>query len=192
MLIKSTVTIKLEGLEHFQTAVTQQLNGYNGPIRRVLKLWAVRYRSFAQQRFALYAKGGGDWQQLAASTLKKRRVGKQSNVQKLRNIYSKSSINIQGVKPAILWDTGVLFAVLTPVFVGSPGAIEDDIPNGVRVGYGGPQKYTKRGSATIADIASFHQNGNLPRLPQRKIIVDPPSTLITTMTNDMQEAMQKL
>lgn len=178
-MYEATVAINLAGLEQFATTVDAQLNGTPGPIANCVKLWAVRYRSFAQIRFDLYSRGGGTWQQLASSTMKQRREGR-----------GKKSV----IKYAILRDTNTLFTALTPTFVNSPGAIEEQIPFGILCGYGGLQRYAvgvanKTGRATIADIANFHQSGYLPRLPQRKIIVDPPPELIRVMADDMERAM---
>lgn len=177
-MYSADIHINLKGLDRFKKSVNDQLNGKAGPIANCIKLWAVRYRSFAQLRFDLYSRGGGDWAHLAVSTMKKRRKGTR-----------KQSI----VKFAILRDTGTLFTALTPLFIGSPGAIETKIPFGVRVGYGGPQRYTQesgKGSrATIADIASFHQAGVVPRLPKREIIVPPTRELMNTMADDMTKAL---
>jgi hypothetical protein len=131
MFISSSVNVNLKGLEQFGKAVVSQLNGAPGPVHDALKLWAVRYRSFAQIRFDLYSRGGGDWQKLALSTLKKRRKGTKSNVLKLREILAGkqskqkqtgTSPTIRTAAPTILRDTGLLFAALAPVFAGAPGA----------------------------------------------------------------------
>lgn len=203
MYISAVVNIKLEGLEHFKQAIAQQLSGTAGPVHDAVRLWAVRYRSFAQLRFDLYSKGGGDWQKLAVSTIKKRRQGTKSNLVKLRQIQALTSnpqkkdaqSNSNGGNVSILRDTGLLFAALTPVFAGAPGAIEENIQFGIRVGYGGPQRHAigdKNSTVTIADIASFHQNGFMPRLPKRQIIVPPTQMLLSSMADDMTKALVKL
>lgn len=178
-MFTTSVEINLKGLEQFEAAIDAQLNGSAGPMANCLGLWAVRYRSFAQLRFDTYSRGGGDWQVLAVSTMKKRRQGKG-----------------RILKFAILRDTNTLFTALNPTFINSPGAIEDRIPYGVLVGYGGLQRYSdssgKVSRATIADIANFHQSGFLPRLPKREIIVDPPAELIQVMANDAEKAMQSV
>jgi hypothetical protein len=64
---------------------------------------------------------------------------------------------------------------------GAPGNAFETHGAGVRVGYGGgaahsPYPGQKRGRASIADIAAFHQSGT-SRLPARTILVLPdPST----------------
>lgn len=145
----------------------------SGPIRDVLKKWAARYRSFAQLRFDRFSKGGGNWKPLAPSTLRRRRKGKRKNVR----------------KATILRDTGTLFAALDPTFTSRPGQLEKNIPFGITVGYGGPHRHPK-GRVTIADIASFHQEGG-PRLPKRELIVKPDGKTLAAMANDMVMAFRK-
>jgi hypothetical protein len=94
-----------------------------------------------------------------------------------------------------LRDTGLLFAALSPIFAGAPGALQEFIKFGIRVGYGGPQKHSlgqTTSMATIADIASFHQNGFGTKLPQREIIVNPPPDVIQDMADDMTKALNKV
>jgi len=170
------VRVKLDGLQKYQRILRDDLAGTgNGPIRAAFKQWAARYRAFLQERFASYSRGGGDWPDLAESTKRQRRKGK-----------GKSGV----VVFAILRNFGYLFAALTPNFTGRPGALQQNIPYGIRVGFGGPGKHPK-GNATIADIASFHQQGG-KFLPVRQIIVDPPEQVIFAMRGDMQNALIKL
>ncbi len=157
-----------KGVEELRTTTA------SGPVRDALKKWAARYRSFAQLRFDRFSKGGGNWKPLAPSTLRRRRKGKRKNVR----------------KATILRDTGTLFAALDPTFTSRPGQLETNIPFGVTVGYGGPGRHPK-GRATIADIASFHQEGG-PHLPKRELIVGPDSKTLTAMADDMITAFRKL
>lgn len=90
---------------------------------------------------------------------------------------------------SILRDTGILFAALDPTFTSRPGQLEKGIPFGVTVGYGGPGRHPK-GRATIADIASFHQEGG-PHLPKRELIVVPDGKTLDAMANDMVVAFRK-
>jgi len=201
MYISSTVSVQLKGLKQFRKAVNEQLRGAAGPVHDALKLWGVRFRSFIQERFDLFSKGGGDWDDLAPSTIKQRRKGRKSSVFKLREIYradprkKDDQAYSGGGKPRILRNLGLLFGALAPIFAGAPGALQQFIDFGIRVGYGGPQRhglgYTKS-IATIADIASFHQEGNPPKLPQRKIIVKPPQRVINMMANDMRKGLAKI
>jgi phage tail sheath protein FI len=91
---------------------------------------------------------------------------------------------------SILRDTGTLFMALTPRFVAAPGQLQEDVPYGIEVGFGGPARYPK-GAATIADVATFHQFGN-PRLPARQILVDVPPEVAEQMTADMEAAIHQV
>jgi hypothetical protein len=91
---------------------------------------------------------------------------------------------------SILRDTGVLLAALSPTFDGKPGQLEDHIPFGVRVGYGGPGAHGK-GRATVADIASFHQMGS-GHLPKRTVIVPPAAPTLQLMRSDMDTAVARM
>lgn len=167
-----TVTLKLEPLKKFQKELERDLKqNTNGPIRKAIKQWAARFRSFVQERFDKYSKGGGDWAPLAESTKRGRRGG-------------------AGAKHSILRDTGTLFAALAPEFRGGPGQLQEDIPFGVRVGFGGPGLHPN-GNATVADIAGFHQTGG-PHLPQRKIIVEPDKKTTDKMAEDLERALKQL
>lgn len=232
ILASTSVKINLRRLSQFKAQATADLNNQaNGPIRKALKQWAVRYRSFAQERFDAYSKGGGDWAPLSPATIARRRKANTSKKKaavpkkekKLGSISSffqfvlgkkpkkKTSSGSDDKKPkkkkkpskskklkklkkerkiAILRDLGMLFMVLAPNFTSQPGSVEVHKPFGVTVGYGGPHKHGD-GSITIADIASFHQSGG-DRLPQRKIIVQPASSVTAAMTEDMKRAMLKM
>jgi len=141
----------------------------NGPLRKAIKQWAVRYRAFAQRRFYSYARGGGDWPPLAPSTVLSKR----------------------GRKPVVLIDLGFLVGALVPVFAGAPGALEKSIRNGIRVGYGGNAGHPG-GGPSVADIAAFHQDPKGGFLPQRKIIVPPPPNVVTAMRNDAKRALLQI
>jgi len=177
-----SVDVDLSGLHQFWARVDAELNNQRtGPVEKAIKQWGVRYRSFVQERFDKFSKGGGDWPQLAASTLARRRKGKRP----------KGKGTVEAVKASILRDMGILFAVLAPVFSGKPGALQEHIPFGIRVGFGGPHKHGSGGNATIADIASFHNDG-AGHLPKREIIVAPLANVVTAMANDMEKALKQL
>lgn len=176
MSITTTIKVDLSGLKEFKKLLDQDLRAGGqktggSPISNAFKQWAVRYRSFLQERFAMYSRGGGNWPPLKPSTVRRRK--------------KKST--------TILRDTGTLFNALTPEFTGKPGALEERIPYGIRVGYGGPGRYTKKygGTATIADIASFHQVG-AGYLPKREIIVPPSDHVLGLMAEDMNRAIAKM
>lgn len=176
-----SVRLNLEPLKRFLSVMARDLRlGGSGPVRDAMKQWAFRYRSFVRERFDAYSKGAGNWAALSPATIKGRRRGKKGRVVR----------GVTLVGAAILRDKGILFAALQPTFTGKPGALQRDIPFGVRVGFGGPARYPG-GQATIADIAGYHQVGG-GRLPRREIIVDPPHGIMNAMAADMERAMEKI
>lgn len=188
-MISCKVTVNLDGLKRFAAVIAEDLRSKgNGPVRDAIRQWAARYRAWAQERFDKYSKGGGDWSPLADSTVKGRRKGPRWNTK--GQFVKKGSAEAAAMKVAILRDTGTLFSALAPVFGGKPGQLQEDLPFGVRVGIGGPGGY-KGGTATIADIAQFHQVGS-GHLPVRKIIVEPDQDVVARMVDDMQRAVDKL
>lgn len=162
------VVVNLVPLKEFRGVVQSDLAGAtNGPVRRAFKQWGYRYRTWAQQRFDAYSKGGGDWPPLKT----KRKRGELAAA-------------------SILRDTNTLFTALDPTFSNKPGQLEEKIPFGIRVGFGGPHRHPS-GTATIADIAMFHDQG-MGNNPQRQIIVDPPVQVVLQMARDMERGLATL
>lgn len=164
-----TVTLKLDGLRKFARGLS---NGKSQAIVKTLKQWKVRYLSFAQRRFDIFSKGGGDWPPLAPSTIA-RRKGK-------------------GIGVAILRDTGTLFRALTPL-ANMPGSFEEIKPEvfTITVGYGGsdPHPSSKKGTS-IANIAMFHNFG-MGHNPTRLIIAQPDENTKTLMTQDAERNLNE-
>lgn len=180
----AVVKIDLKGLEQYQALLNADLrHSGNGPVRDAMHQWAARYRAFLQERFDKASKGGGDWKPLAESTQRRRRKARKGHA-------SRKSGGSAARVFAILRDTGTLFAALTPAFASKPGQLQEDIPFGVRVGYGGPAGHPGS-AATIADIAHFHQIG-AGHLPVREIIIPPDDQVKAAMAADMQAALIKL
>jgi hypothetical protein len=180
--METLVKVNLEPLkkwaEKIETACRNGggAGGVSGAIGAAFRQWGARFRSFVQLRFDKFSKGGGDWKPLADSTKRARR-GARKGAKGARSF-------------ALLRDTGTLFMALTPEFKSEPGQLEEGIPFGVRVGFGGPARHPN-GTATIADIANFHQHGG-PHLPMRKIIVPLDQHTVDLMSGDMQRAIDKL
>lgn len=103
----------------------------------------------------------------------------------------KKNTNLKDRKFSILRDTNTLFTALSPEFSGLPGQEETPISNGIQVGYGGNAKHPSAKTATVADIASYHQTG-AGHLPVRRIIVEPTASVIESMTKVMQSAVSKI
>lgn len=182
-----------------------------GHLERCFRRWAMRYRSFAQRRFARLSRGGGEWAPLKPATIRRRRTGRGeyhlgrtrgAALQKLKRMARGAegddgkTIRIQKRiaavlgNVAILRDTGALFAALQPTLDTSTAAIEEIVQRGIRVGYGGPHRHPK-GKATIADIAAFHDTG-AGRLPKRQIIVDPDAATQRGMATDLENAIDAI
>ena len=176
----SVVKINLDGLKRFRSQIEQNLRGTtNGPIRAALRQWGARFRGFIHERYSDFSRGGGGWRALDKKTIAHRRKGKGGGG--------------AAIVAAILVDTGTLKNSMDPKMAKPAGSIQQDVPFGVLVGYGGPARHPK-GNATIADIAHFHQSGagNLPDSPARTIIVPPSGHVQSLMAGDMERGLVKL
>jgi hypothetical protein len=162
------MTVELKGRK--LTAIAKTLSPQSPAMAVALKQIAAIYRSFVQLRFDKFSRGQGNWKKLAPATIAARRGPK-------------------GVV-SILRDKGLLFAALQPTFTGTPGALEQRTTTGIRVGYGGPHRHGTGGGVSIADIASFHNEGS-GHLPQRKIIVEPDETTLKLMQKRVDITLQR-
>lgn len=162
-------------------------------MRRAIRKWAARYRSFSAQRFEKAAKGDGTWKPLSPLTVKLRRKGSKRS-RDFRGRFAK-----KGAPLAILMDTATLFAALNERFTRKPGQLQQDIPFGVRVGYGGGGSHPK-GAMTVARLAEIHHFGadirvfgkHKAKIPARPIIVDPDLRTQELMRLDMQKALDQI
>lgn len=172
------VKVDLKGLIRYRQTVEADLRGSgSGPVRGALRQWGARARAYWQERFDKNSRGGGDWPPLSVRTMARRRKARKGARGKPRQF-------------SILRDTGTMFAALVPDFQRKPGQLQQDIAFGVKVGYGGPHRHPK-GKATIADIASFHQEGK-GNLPAREIILALPGSVTQQMAGDMGRALERL
>lgn len=185
-------TVDIRPLAKLSASVRRQCGAKGGgPLRRSLKQCAAVYRAFLQTRYVKESRGGGDWPDLAPSTIAKRRKARLKKIAGLsgaaKAAHDKKRKRQDAGDPnvAILRDTGVLFAALDSGR--APGAVEEDIPGGIRVGYGGGGRHPG-GQATIADIAGFHQAGGR-RLPRRMIIVPPDRSTLSHFGRIIARAM---
>lgn len=223
MSIKASITvkIKLRRLERFKSQVAADLqNSTQGPVRKALKQWAVRYRSFLQERFDAYSKGGGDWPPLSPATIARRRSGSASKTKKktkpppkqgaissfFQYVLGKKTTESKkpekkkkkvSKKPAKKKEK--LVAILRDLgilyAVLSPTFSGKPGSLEVHEPFGvtigyGGPHKHGDGKVTIADIASFHQTGD--GVPQRKIIVPPVTSVLTLMADDMRRALRKM
>ena len=170
-------------------------------VAKMYKQWAVRYRRGTRRRFLNASRGDGTWAPLAESTIRRRRHGGGAvNANgKIRRISGGGKRGVKAMRKAlasgggqvaILRDLNKLYDATEPVFGNAPGAWEQLVRHGIQVGFGGPARHPS-GTATIADIAAFHQFGG-PKLPKREILVSPNAQTMQGMEGDAVRAMSAL
>jgi hypothetical protein len=186
------VRVNIAPLLKFQRAAFDALKAgrFTGAMRRAFTVCGVIFRSWAKERFTEYSRGGGDWAPLAESTKRGRRKGTGRKIEVTKG-GTTSTKTIGGETYATLIDTGTLIGGLDPVLNPQRGAMEDEIPGGIRVGFGGAARHPKGESASIADIAHFHQAGAPPSLPARKIIDEPPATVQQQFADAIEDGLGK-
>lgn len=183
------VVLDLKPLRKFERQIIEGLKGgATTPVRKAFKQIAQMYREWAKERFTRFARGAGDWAPLKPSTIRRRRKGKAKKLRVTKGATTRTKTVAQG-KVSILWDTGTLIGGLDPTFTPAKGALEQDIPGGIRVGFGGQARHPKGKGASIADIANFHQAGAPPNLPAREIIVLPPMSEQQRYGQRMEDAL---
>ena len=182
------VEVNLVPLAEYERAIRQAAGtSAAGHMRTALRQWGLRYRSEMQERFDRFSKGGGDWPPLAASTIRRRRKGKGRTVKIGSTIRTVARGTV-----SILRDTGTLFMALQPQFSGRPGQLQEDIPYGERVGFGGPAQHPK-GALTVGALAAIHHaGGKRGRPPQRTLLVDPSLRTVALMAQDVERALQRI
>ena len=160
------ISINYGGLRAYREQIARDLRqNTNGPIRKVLKKWAARMRTFLQLRYEKASRGSGIWKALKPATMA--RKGSSS----------------------ILIDTGTLRIALNPTFSNLPGQLEHHGPNFVMTGYG-PGGHHKA-QMSIQDLAEIHQKGK-GNNPVRKIIVPPDRQVARDMAADMEQGLIEL
>ena len=180
------VRFDLRGFDRMLRILRQDAK--SGPVDAMLRQWAERYRNFTRRRFNRYARGGGDWAPLAPSTLRGRRGPKRRKTRS-RRARTRTTTRGSARRTAILIDTGTLRKALT---LGQPGSLEERLRKGIRVGFGGPARHPE-GKASIADIATFHDEGSPRRkLPKRQILAEPDTRTINGMKKDAVRAVDTL
>lgn len=182
------VKVNLKPLERFSRLIHDGLRLGTGPIADAVRQWAVRYRSFAQERFDRYSKGGGDWPSLKLATIRRRRHGKGGRYKRGAKAHKKA-LATGGGQISMLRDTGTMFRALSPVFGRTPGQLQELIPFGIRVGFGGPAGHPG-GPITVAELAEIHHEGK-GNVPAREIIVDPPQSVTDRMATDARRGIEK-
>ncbi len=180
-----SVRFNMKPLDDFVRGVltADKSSGRSPGISKAFKQWGEVYRSFTQERFSTFSRGGGDWPKLKPATIARRRKG------------TGKTVRAKGRKPktvaagtvSILWDTGTLIGGLDPTLNVRKGGIEKDIPGGITVGFGGPAQHPKA-KIGIAQLAGWHHSG-AGYLPKREIIVKPPARVIERMRQLAENAL---
>lgn len=185
-MVSGTVTIDLGPLRKYRTALEADFRlRANGPVRKGFKQWGARYRSFLRERFDKYSKGGGDWAPLSPKTIARRRKGRARTT-----VRGERDRRFKLGTVSILRDKGIMFAALDPVFRNKPGQLQDDIPFGIRVGFGGAAPHGDD-KITVAYLALIHDQG-LGHVPARVIVVAPDSATQRGMASDMERAHNQM
>lgn len=158
--------IDLKPMEKFDYKLAQsQAGNHPQPLRDCYDRWAVRYYAETKRNFQRNSRGGGQWKPLASSTLKQKKK-----------------------KTSILIRTGTLLGALG---VKAPGSSQQYIEGGIRLGFDGKRRHSRQSSATIQDIANYHQKGG-GNLPQRMILNLPSKNTVEGMRRDYAEALRDL
>ena len=173
MALSFNVNVNLSKLKRFQESLQADLRlSGNGPVREALHEWGAIIARFLTKRFFIFSLGGGNWKPLKPATLKAKKQ--------------------KGLLPWILRATDLLFESFNPVLARKPGKITEEIPFGVRVGFG-PNMRAMRYPGTntsVAEVATYHQKG-MGNLPVRKTIVPPDAPTIKEMRDVMAAAVKK-
>ncbi len=168
------VTVNVDGFKHIQREVRRMgaQASFQGPTGDMFKQWGALVLGFWRRRFVRNSGGGGDWQPLKAATVKRRKQGK-----------NKGRGSAQ-----ILRNNGHLISALD---VDGPGNLHDPVRGGVKVGIGGPARHPDSKTASIADIARFHDQG-AGNNPERQIIVKPDVRTLKLMERVAAKTLEKI
>jgi hypothetical protein len=170
--LRVTVNVNLHRLRRFREALDRDLRlSSNGPVRRALQQWIAILSRFLTRRWMLFSHGGGNWPDILPET-RARKVKR-------------------GLLNLIMRATDSMFQAFALSSEGKPGTLSEEVPFGVRLGFGGGLDYPHPGSGTsMAKIAMFHQTGAHPNRV-RKIIVPPDTTTTQKMREVMQSALKE-
>lgn len=155
-----------------------------GPMQRALRRAAARYLAWIRKRYAAAAKGDGTWKDLSLATkLSRIRARKTMNRQFKKRLKVAGGDGrtrrarvrdvVSGMRFEILRDTGILFNSLSQ---GAPGAMEQFIPNGIRVG-------------TAIKYGKYHQLGD--GVPKRAFLVPPEGKIYEDIGRELQRGMEE-
>lgn len=156
-----------------------------GPMQRALKRAAARYLGWIRKRYLAASKGDGTWPPLSNATKMARIYARKTLFREFKRRLKRAKGDARtqrarrrdvasGMRFEILRDTGTLFNSLSQ---GKPGAVEQFIPNGIRVG-------------TAIKYGKYHQEGG-GRLPKRAFLVPPEGRILDEITKELQRGMDE-
>lgn len=127
---------------------------------KVMDAWEVIYRAFIRDRFERFSRGAGNWRAIKPSTAARKG------------------------STLILRDTDRLFRDLSPLRDNS-GALQIRRRSFRMTAFLGAGRSYPSG-VTTGEVASFHNEGD-DRLPQRRIVVQPDSPTLSSMSRKGKE-----
>lgn len=184
-MIIARTTANFKPVKAFVAAIKADLTeGGRGLVSEALDDWLNLYRRFLRRRYDTYSQGGGDWAELAPSTIAAKARRKRPQRRSATGKFLPSGTYI-------LRDTDATFLALAAVQGGGPGWIERHVHMGVEAGYGGAVEHPAGNGLLIADVAGFAQYGSKNR-PAREIVVPPDSETRTKMLDVMNDKLSLL
>lgn len=144
--------------------------GGQGPMRRALERASAHYMRAMFVRFNLYSMGGGDWEPLAESTIKRKK------------------------HDAILSDTDTLRNALNPMRLRNSGLLTVG-HKGFKIGLPSGLNHPKSGLdvASLADVHHYGKaNSRNKRLPARRILVQPGMFVKYQMNKEIYRGLKEL
>ena len=173
--LQLTVAVNLHGLRKFKGVLesTDLRTSEAAPIREALVKWGDLITNYLTKRWQIFSMGGGNWTALNAK-------------------YKAWKVR-KGFLPFILRMTDQALSLFWIDFSRKPGALNEDIKFGVRIGFGEAMQvpHMTNPQMTVASIMMLHQQG-VGKLPQRKVIVGPDTATRGKMRDVMDRALKKV
>jgi len=163
----ASVVLNLRNLDRFKRELR---GGRSREVRGALDEWGRLYADFTKRRFVKFSRGGGNWRQLAQSTIEAKRRRGAANPTR------------------ILVDTGLLLGELEPRVGGFSGVRSTKRGMQLRLDMSAMSSSYARGNTT-GDVAGYHNTGG-GRLPRRQIFIQPTKELRRKMAQAMQRAIR--
>ncbi len=193
------VTIDMRPLAHLKKILDRPRPPTGSPLDQMYRQWGSYYLAAIRKRFTKASRTPGHpWKDLAESTKKGRRksAAEQRRTKRVKTRTGRLRRKTRRRTPtaqrtfAILKNIGILFNALS---IGSPGNLFRVVDFGIHVGFSAQGKHPD-GKATIAEIATYHQEGGRgkSKLPQRKILVEPRTSVKRQMSKALDKAIIRI